>query len=88
MTAGPFVVPEGEQINRTATGVVLVAEWSRPVTVECDCGAGLQLRVCADAPVSDSVCDSVLDEYLRGLGWSVSFIARGDVCPECVGRQP
>lgn len=79
-----MIVPEGDHILVTDAGVELLGEHGKSVIVECDCGARLELRVCADVPFADHEADAVVDEHLRERGW----ISERDVCAACAQGAP
>lgn len=74
-----MIVPEGDHILVTDQGVELLGQWGKSVIVECDCGAHLELRVCADAPFTDHEADALVDEHLSERGW----ICERDLCAVC-----
>lgn len=64
-------------------GIVLLGEWGRDVTIECEhCHSAKQFRLCADELLEDDKCDDLLNEHLRSLGWSMS-VDFDDICPDC-----
>ena len=81
----PRVVPaELPSYEVTATGILLLAEYGRRITVGCDrCGTELPLRLLSDEILPEDRCNALLTDYLTDLGWTGDGSPGNTLCRGC-----
>ncbi|WP_319456886.1 MULTISPECIES: hypothetical protein [unclassified Mycobacterium] len=90
MSTLPRFVPAEEPSTYTSgKGLVLLAEFSRPVTITCEaCHVStLRLKLLSNSALNADTCDRLLTAYLDELGWTRLRERGADICPECAGTR-
>lgn len=82
--SNPRIIP-GDQPAYVPTGkgneLMLLAEFSRTVTVICDrCRRPYPYKLLADEVIAEQKCTDILESHLRDIGW---YIGAEDHCPAC-----
>lgn len=86
----PAFIPADEPATyMSGSGLVLKAEFCRPVTITCQaCNVTtLKLKLLSNGALNADSCDRLLTEHLDTLGWSRLKAQGADICPECIGTK-
>ncbi len=84
-----FVHADDPDTFTSGNGLLLVAEFSRKVTVTCQaCKVSqLQLKLLSRSIIGDATTTRLLTEHLDRLGWTRLRDGGADICPECAGTK-